>query len=150
MPPTDPFTSERNALIVHRLTAWARERGGGVVSGPDGGYFLPDGSRFAPDAAWFEKKRYQAALTPGVRFPVFVPELVVELRSPSDRRRALEEKMEAWIANGARLAWLIDPMENSVAIYRPDQAPEVLAGPAEVKGDGPVEGFTLALDGILD
>ena len=25
--------------------------GGGVVSGPDGGYFLPDGSRFAPDAA---------------------------------------------------------------------------------------------------
>jgi Uma2 family endonuclease len=37
------------------------------------------------------------------------PEFVIEARSSSDRLINLEAKMEMWIANGAELAWLIDP-----------------------------------------
>lgn len=149
MPPTDPITSRRNGVIVHRLNVWADETRRGLVSGPDGGFRLPDGARLSPDAAWFDENRWQAAQIAGVRFPVFVPEFVVELRSPSDRRSVLEEKMQAWITNGVLLGWLIDPTERTVTIYRPDRAPEVLAAPAEVKGDGPLEGFTFGLERIF-
>lgn len=148
MPPTDPLTSRRNSLIVYRLSAWA-EGGSGIVSGPDGGFLLPDGARLAPDAAWFNEARYQAAQVPGVRFPLFVPEFVIELRSPSDRRYKLEDKMQSWMKNGVALGWLVDPLERSVTVYRPALAPEVLANPVEVRGEGPVAGFTLTLDRIL-
>lgn len=148
MPPTDPMTSRRNSLIVHRLTAWA-ENSLGCVSGPDGGYFLPDGSRLAPGAAWFNEQRWQKAQVPGMRFPVFAPDFVIELRSPSDRRRVLEEKMSAWLENGVGLAWLVDPIERSVTVYRHGQDPEVLSDPASVRGEGPVDGFVLELDRIL-
>jgi Uma2 family endonuclease len=57
--------------------------------------------------------------------------------------------MEEYIANGVQLAWLIDPIERTVAIYRPGQAPEILDRPASVAGEGPVDGFVLNLDRIL-
>jgi len=46
------------------------------------------------------------------------------LRSESDALKDLKEKMNDWIANGAQVAWLIDPFEQNVLIYRPDRSPK--------------------------
>jgi len=149
MPPTDPESSERVNEAASQLRNWAREQGKGHVSGPDGGFRFPDGSRLAPDAAWFDAQRWLEAKESGEAFPVFVPEFVVEVRSPHDKIRALREKMETYLANGVQLGWLIDPMERTVTIYRPAQPPQVLNHPASVEGEGPVAGFRLDLDRIL-
>lgn len=58
--------------------------------------------------------------------------------------------MPRYIAAGVLLAWLIDPFERTVTIYRPNREPESLHNPASVSGDGPVEGFVLDLTGIFD
>ncbi len=121
MPPTDPENSAQEAETVRQLANWAVAQGG-IVVGPDGGFFLPDGSRRSPDAAWFKAERWQAAKTPDRRFPVFSPDFLIEVRSPEQRARPLREKMEEYIANGVQLAWLIDPMEHTVTIYRPGRA----------------------------
>jgi len=149
MPPTDPENSERGVEVVSQLRNWARAKGPGHVIGPDGGFFFLDGSRRSPDAAWFDDARWQAAKTPGRRFPMFAPDFLIEVRSPDQRARSLREKMEEYISNGVKLAWLIDPVERTVAIYRPGRDPEVLANPTTVAGEGPVEGFVLNLDRIL-
>ncbi len=115
----------------------------------NGGFRLPDGSRLAPDAAWFDETRWQRARAPGVRLPVFVPEFVIELRSPDDRLPIFREKMQNYMANCVQLAWLIDPARREVSIYRPGSEPEVLRDPESVQGEGPVEGFVLRLDRIL-
>jgi Uma2 family endonuclease len=51
--------------------------------------------------------------------------------------------MQLWIDNGAKLAWLVDPIGGDVAIYRPGQGLEVLERPETVNGEGPVDGFEL-------
>ena len=71
------------------------------------------------------------------------PEFVVEIRSETDRRRTLEEKMDLWMENGAQVGWLIDPFEQTVAVYRAGEATEVLERPDVVRGHVPVEGFEL-------
>jgi Uma2 family endonuclease len=149
MPPTDPENSERVVETVAQLRNWAREHGPGHVMGPDGGFFLANGARRSPDAAWFDAARWKAAQTPGTRFPMFAPEFVIEVRSPSQRIRPLREKMEEYIANGVQLGWLIDPMDRTVTIYRPGRVPETLTNPASVAGEGPVAGFRLNLERIL-
>jgi hypothetical protein len=53
--------------------------------------------------------------------------------------------MEQWIANGAKLAWRIDPFGETVAIYAAGILPQVLDRPAIVEGTGPVAGFSLAM-----
>jgi Uma2 family endonuclease len=121
-----------------------------MVVGPDAGFFFPRGSRRSPDATWFDEQRYARAEEQSkLRFPVFAPDFVIEVRSPSDRLRRLRKKMEEYIANGVQLAWLIDPFERAVEIYRPEREPEILANPASVTGDGPVAGFTLHLDRVF-
>jgi Uma2 family endonuclease len=144
MPPTDPLNSARVARVVQRLLNWADESGRGVVCGPDGGFQLPTRARRSPDAAWFEN--YPST---GQRFPIFAPQFVIEVRSPHDRIVRLRDKMQRYIAAGVLLAWLIDPLERSVTIYRPNREPELLTSPNSVSGEGPVEGFVLNLEGIL-
>jgi len=51
--------------------------------------------------------------------------------------------MQTWLDNGTKLAWLIDPIEGNVTIYRPSEAAQTLERPEAVHGEAPVDGFTL-------
>jgi Uma2 family endonuclease len=75
---------------------------------------------------------------------------VIELRSQSDRPRALREKMTEWLANGAQLGWLIDPDARIVEIYRPGFEAETQGGVSAVAEEGPVAGFVLELAPVWD
>jgi Uma2 family endonuclease len=146
MTPANIKTSSMNSRINRLLDEWAEADGRGIVSGPDGGYTLPDGSMRAPDAAWVANRRWQALSKEDQgRFAPICPDFVIELRSPSDNLADLQAKMEMWTANGAEVAWLIDPLEKAVTIYRPGEQPEVLAQPTSVQGTGPIAGFELVL-----
>jgi Uma2 family endonuclease len=57
--------------------------------------------------------------------------------------------MELWIANGAQLAWLIDPIEQAVSVYRPGQRPKTHSHPTSVQGDGIMAGFDLVMERIF-
>jgi Uma2 family endonuclease len=146
MTPAGFGSSNRNIRVSRLLDEWAEADGRGAATGPDGGYVLPDGSMRSPDAAWTSFRRLETA---GGRdqegFAPICPDFVIELRSPSDRLAPVEAKMEMWIANGAQVAWLIDPRRKVVAIYRPGESPEVLHEPSSVQGTGPVAGFELVM-----
>jgi Uma2 family endonuclease len=83
-------------------------------------------------------------------FAQLCPEFVIEVRSETDRLPPLQEKMQLWIANGAELAWLIDPSRKVVEIYRPGQQPEIHENPTSVQGTGPIAGFELVMDRIWE
>jgi Uma2 family endonuclease len=70
------------------------------------------------------------------------------LMSLSYRLPELQEKMLAWIANGAELGWLVDPHRKEVEIYRPGKPVEEQEGHSAVYGEGPVVGFVLELGRI--
>lgn len=150
-PATFSIPGLRNAEIIGQLGNWAKTGRIGVVSDSSTGFVLPNGARRPPDAAWTAKSRVQQ-LDPAIRegYWHLCPDFVIELRSPSDRPRAVREKMEEWIANGAALGWLIDPAAKSVTIYRPATEPVTLTDLDSVAGEGPVEGFILSLPAVWD
>lgn len=54
--------------------------------------------------------------------------------------------MKEWITNGVRLAWLIDPMESQVFIYREDGTQEHIANLDDIlSGEIVLPGFKLDL-----
>jgi Uma2 family endonuclease len=112
---------------------------------------LPDGSALSPDASWVNRERLAALTREQKRkFPPIAPDFLIELTSPTDRLPQLRKKMETWIANGVKLAWLLDADRRTAYIYRPRREPEKLIEPRELKGDGPVAGFVLELAEIWD
>ena len=76
-------------------------------------------------------------------------DFVVEWRSPSDALKTLQDKMQEYIDNGAKLGWLIDPKREVVEIYRPNQEVEVLESPNSVSGEDVLPGFVLDLAQIM-
>ena len=146
MSPANSRTSKMNMRIGRLLDEWAESDGRGVAFDSSGGFTLPDGSMRNPDAAWILRKRWDL-LTPAQQssFAPVCPDFVVELRSPSDKLVEIQSKMQMWIANGADVAWLIDPERKAVAIYRPGDSPEVLHDPSSVQGSGSVAGFELVM-----
>ena len=73
------------------------------------------------------------------------PDFVVELASPSDRPTDLRAKMEEYIANGARLGWLILPETRTIYVYQPGQDAQLLSDADAIAGDPVLPGFTLDL-----
>lgn len=144
MPPTGSETGRRNNRLAYRVTAWADRDGSGVVFDSSTLFTLPNGAKRSPDVSWVHRERWEA-LSREQRegFAPLCPDFVVELRSPTDRLRDLQEKMLEYITTGARLGWLIDPLEKRVSVYRPDQPIEVLDDPPAVSGDPVLPGFVL-------
>jgi len=54
--------------------------------------------------------------------------------------------MLEYIANGASLGWLIDPLKRRVYVYRPDEELVVVENPEIVSGDPLLPGFKLKTD----
>lgn len=151
MPPTGLESSDQESELIWQLRTWAKHDQTGVAFGSSAGFRLPNGALRSPDAAWVKLSRL-AALTQQQkqRFAPLCPDFVAELRSPSDSLRALQAKMEEYIANGAQLGWLIDYQNRRVYVYRPQMPVERLENPAELSGDPVLPGFVLDLKGIWE
>ena len=145
MPPAFGDTGNWELELGTDLMVWARQTGGKAF-GPSAGFRLPDGSVLAPDASWVSQERLAQLPPNGLkRFTPLCPDFVLELRSRSDRLATVQQKMQRYLANGARLGWLIDPLEKQVFVYRPGQPVEHLQAPATLSGEPVLAGFTLDL-----
>ncbi len=151
MPPTNSETSDSNAEIGYQLRKWAKKDKRGRTFDSSGGYVLPNGARRSPDASWVSKTRIsQLDQASRKGFYHLSPDFLIELRSASDRPRALREKMLEYIANGTQLGWLIDPFKRSVTVYRPNHEPETQTGITSIAGEDPVAGFVLDLTEVWE
>lgn len=142
-------TGKGNAEIIYQLKAWLRKHRRGDVIDSSTGIFLPDSSSLSPDAAYITAEQAATLTSEDEKhFLSFVPAFVLELRSETDNLFDLKTKMEKWIANGAQLAWLVDPKSRSVHVYEAGKKPRIETGDT-VSGAGPVEGFILDLNEVL-
>lgn len=149
MPPAGWASANRNARITSQLVTWAERDGSGAAADSSAGYMLPNTAVREPDASWISNARL--ATVPAEqkeRFLPLCPDFVVELRSPSDRLPILQAKMAEYMANGARLGWLIDPANRQVFVYRQGHEAERLDAPDRLSGDPPMAGFELRMEGI--
>ena len=151
MSPTNSKTGRKNAQITFQLVKWSNEDGTGIAFESSTGFTLPNGAKRAPDASWITRPRWEA-LTPDQteELAPICPDFVLELWSPSDIFKELQYKMIEYVANGARLGFLIYPPKRQVIVYRPNQSPERLENPLFVSADPELPGFTLDLKEIWE
>lgn len=149
MPPAGGETGNRNIEIAFQLQAWSRQNNLGIAFDSSTGFKLPNGAERAPDASWVQRKRWDALSAEQKRkFPPLCPDFVVELRSETDSIKTLQEKMQEYMDNGARLSWLIDKTQQ-VEIYRIGREVETLQKPGTLSGEDVLLSFVLNLKPIF-
>jgi Uma2 family endonuclease len=105
-------------------------------------YRSPDNVR-GPDLAFISNARISAS--PGLSLMSVVPDLCVEILSPSNRAGRMQQKVLEYLATGARMVWVIDPMHRTAAVYRSRSDIRLLTQEDILEGDDVLPGFTLPL-----
>jgi Uma2 family endonuclease len=131
MEPSDYESEEIGARLITFLNNWVMSRKLGRVTGSSAGFILPsmeegDSEKRnlrAPDVSFVRADRLKKSKRD---FVELVPDLMVEVKSKSDRIKPLEEKIQLFLQLGSTVGILIDPDKLTVTVYRLNQAPVVL------------------------
>lgn len=141
-------TGMLNSIINYWLMHWHLSTTLGFVFDSSTAFRLPNTSVRSPDVAWVSAERW-ARLTKAekIKFPPVCPDFVVELLSANDDLKTIQKKMQTeWIGNGCKLAWLIDPFEEMVFIYRADADVEIFNSfDQQLSGENVLPGFQFDL-----
>lgn len=78
-----------------------------------------------------------------------VPELVVEVMSPEDRRFDIESRVADFLAAGTKLVWLIDPVLESAEVVHADGIKYPVRRTGYLDGEDVLPGFRLPLADVL-
>jgi Uma2 family endonuclease len=129
-----------NHKIGHLLYDFVAPRKLGVVAGSPG-FVLernPDTVR-APDVCFVRADR-----VPRGELPPFLdgaPDLAIEVRSPSNTKRKMAEKIAQYLARGSRLVWYVEPERHTITVFRPQHDPVVLNEGDRLSGYDVLPGF---------
>ena len=141
------FTPSRIASRIGRFIGnFADERNIGYVTGEAGGYLMAEGNVFNPDVGYISKARLPEEPEREVPIP---PDMAVEVKSPTDSKRAMRRKAEKYLASGTRLVWLVFPDEQAVEIYTPDSDVQLFGIEDVLNGGDVLPGFTLKVSDIF-
>ena len=102
----------------------------------------PDTS-IGPDWAFIAKDRLPRPAPKG--YAAIVPDLILEVRSPSDTPEEAEGKMQRWVQAGVRLGWELNLKERVLTVYRPNEEPRTVDINGTIDGEDVLPGFTFPM-----
>jgi Uma2 family endonuclease len=140
----------RRAVRIGRLLDVHAERTSSGVAVGDAGFLLsrdPDTVR-GPDAAFISSERFDA-VGDTEKFWPGAPDLAVEVISPNDSFREVQEKALEWVAAGSVAVLVIDPEERTATVYRAGGEAHVYGKGETVDLNDAVPGFTAMVDELF-
>jgi Uma2 family endonuclease len=137
--------------LLFAVTRFVKEHALGVVFPPETGFLVSMTGEadtvLAPDLAYVRTERKQATDVTG--YARVAPDLVAEVASPSQARRAMQDKARQWLNSGVRLVWLVFPETRTVEVWRPNEPARTLSEVDELTGEDVLPGFSNAVAGMF-
>lgn len=137
--------------IGQALSNFVRANNLGIVLAAETGFYIfqtPDTVR-APDSAFVGSDKLAKHGITEKFFPD-APDLTVEVVSPSDRKKDIEEKVKDYLSAGVKLVWIIYPQNRIAAVYRQNNIVSILREDDEFDGEEFLPNFRLALSELFD
>ena len=137
--------------LISEVRAYVRPRRLGRVGGTDSGILLehnPDTVR-EPDVYYISAEKLPLNVRVAGYYEV-VPDMVAEIRSPSDRAAEFNEKIQMWLSFGVRLVLAVYPQTRTIAVHQPGRSTVTLAYDDTLDGGEVLPGFTCPLKDIFD
>ena len=137
--------------LMTRLGGFVEAGKLGFVTGETGIWLEqdPDTVR-APDMAYFSNARVPPEETEADDgYSEAVPDLVVEVVSPNDTRRAVHDKALMWLQNGVRMVWVLHPGSRVIDVYAEGQPVRTLGDGDSLDGLDVLSGFSCGVSEIF-
>jgi Uma2 family endonuclease len=149
-------TSERSCAVageIYRLLSnEARKTRDATVYPSDLGYqCFPDAAtnlRFPDVSVVRASRKNEVGENPG--FMPVPADLAVEVLSPNDRIKDIDEKVDDYLRVGFGMVWVVNPHWRHVHIYRRDGSVQLLSERDEITGEAALPGFRCKVGEVFD
>jgi Uma2 family endonuclease len=108
----------------------------------------PDTVR-GPDVSYWSAERLPLDQEP-VGYPETSPDLVVEVLSPNNEMAKIRVKMRECFERGVRMIWVVDPEDQTVAVYRSMDEGRIFHESATLSGEDVLPGFTCRVTELFE
>jgi len=102
-----------------------------------------------PDVSFVRKERLPDALTSDAGYVYIPPDLAVEVVSPNDEAREVENKVVEYLGVGVPLLWVIFPESRTAYMHRGDGSVVRLREEDELNGEKVLPGFRFRLSDVF-
>ncbi len=113
----------------------------GAVWDSSTGFWMENLNCRAPDISFVCKERLRGLKRREAKFFQGAPDLAVEVLSPSNTRREVDERLSDYFSSGAQLAWVIDPERELVEICHSPTERRLLGPGGMLDGELLLPGF---------
>jgi Uma2 family endonuclease len=72
-----------------------------------------------------------------------IPELIVEILSPSDKHEEIAEKVTVYLECGVKLVWVVDVRFRTITVYRSDAEPQLFNIDQKLTAEPHLSGFAV-------
>jgi Uma2 family endonuclease len=124
----------RNFVVAARL---------GWVLGADGFVWLLGTHLRAPDVSFFRRDQMPGGELPETGYADVAPALAVEVVSPGNTPREMEQKREIFFAAGTELFWIVFPDRREVEVWSDPRMHRVLGDDDVIDGGNVLPGFSV-------
>jgi Uma2 family endonuclease len=136
--------------IATFLNIFVRPRALGMVAGAGGTIQLELNLVRIPDASFISWERLPGGEIPKEPVPLLVPDLAVEVISPDNTRKEMDEKLQEYFERGVRLVWFVRPKSRVVDVYTaPDQFTRLTAS-MRLDGGDVLPGFSVVVRELFE
>lgn len=153
VPPPKRKNSWLAGQLVTRFTVHAEKHDLGVVFGADGGFILTETNVRVPDVSFVAKDRIPAMTTAEQNNAAFAPDLAVEVISPSESPRKVNEKTTLYLDTGCQQVWNVYPDERVIEVWAKNAAGklemEAFSGDQSLSGGDVLPGFALIVKDLF-
>jgi len=118
MTPSGYESDEVAARVIGKLFPWVESQRLGRVTASNAGFKLPNDDVKAPDASFVKAERLRRSPR---SFAELAPDLMVEVKSPTDDINELIAKIRQFLELGTTVGILINPDDQTVRVYRLNQ-----------------------------
>jgi Uma2 family endonuclease len=115
MSPSGYESEEVASEFSAQLRSWVKPRQLGRVTGSSAGFTLPNSDTCAPDVSFVKAERLPRSPR---SFAELAPDLMVEVKSPTDSLKKLRAKIDRFLEQGTQVGILIHPEQRWVEVRR--------------------------------
>jgi Uma2 family endonuclease len=142
---TSPKNNFQHGNIASRLFLalgnHAQEQRLGVVLDSSTGFWMQNRNCRAPDISFIGRLRLAGWKPSSRSFFEGGPDLAVEILSPNNTRREIDDRLNDFFASGSQIAWVIDPAIESVEVCHSPTQRKLIGSGGFLEGENILPGF---------
>ncbi len=143
--PMSNKSSQVGMLLARFLGIHLETHDTGTLLGPDGAARLMPGLIRVPDLSYIRWDKLPGGELPDEPLLNIMPDLAVEVLSPSNTKREMERKLDDYFAAGVSLVWIIDPKTETAEVYTARDKKKRIGKDGKLDGGDVLPGFSLPL-----